>query len=93
MKHMVNGKVVELVAGPDGSIQSDALRKAAGITDDRQLLIQLPDGSNRLINPGETIKVPPEQYFTDAPAHKRGSQTTNGHFHIDTRGGDRLDAK
>jgi hypothetical protein len=73
MQHMVNGRVVELQTQPDGSIDSDALRQAAGIPENRQLILQLPDGSNRIINPGENIRVPPQQFFMDAPVHKRGS--------------------
>lgn len=74
MQHMVNGRVVELQTQPDGSIDSDALRQAAGIPENRQLILQLPDGSNRIINPGENIRVPPQQFFMDAPVHKRGCQ-------------------
>lgn len=72
MRHMVNGRVVEVSTESDGSVPSDALRRAAGIADDRQLILQLPDGGNRIINPGEKVSVPPEQFFFDAPAHKRG---------------------
>ncbi len=75
MRHMVNGRIVEMFVESDGSIQSDALRRAAGVSDDRQLILQLPDGSNRIINPGENVKVPPDQFFLDAPAHKRGPLT------------------
>jgi hypothetical protein len=33
----------------------------------------LPDGSNRIVNSGESVRVSPGQYFFDAPSHKRGS--------------------
>lgn len=72
MKHMVNGRIVELQTGDDGCVDSDLLRQAAGIPEDRPLILQLPDGSNRIINPGEQVRVSPEQFFVDAPAHKRG---------------------
>jgi hypothetical protein len=69
---MVNGRIVELTTTEDGSVDSDSLRQAAGIPDDRQLILQLPDGSNKVINPGEQLNVPPDQFFSDIPPHKRG---------------------
>ena len=72
MRHMVNGRIVELEPEPDGSVNSDVLRRAANVPDDRQLILQLPDGTNRVINPGENVRVPQQQFFVDAPAHKRG---------------------
>ena len=72
MRQMVDGRVVEVSTRSDGSVQSGALRQAAGIPDDRQLVLQLPDGSNRIINPGEDVNLPPDQFFTEIPAHKRG---------------------
>jgi hypothetical protein len=72
VKHMVNGRIVELEPEPDGSVNSDELRRAANIQQDRQLILQLPDGDSRVINPGEKVRVPPQQFFVDAPAHKRG---------------------
>lgn len=71
---MVNGRVVPVQAEPDGSIRADKLRKAAGVPDDRQMILQLPDGSNRVINPGENVHLPPDQFFFDAPGHIRGSR-------------------
>ena len=72
MRHMVNGRVVELRTRPDGSVDSDALRRAAGIADNRQLILQTPDGANRIINPGTRLSLTGEQFFTDAPSHQRG---------------------
>ena len=72
MRHRVNGRVVEITTNPDGSIDTDALRKAAGIPQNRSLILQLPDGNNRVINDGENLQVQPEQYFVDAPSHVRG---------------------
>jgi hypothetical protein len=69
---MVNGRLVDIPMEPDGSIDSDALRAAAGIPDDRPLIQQLPDGSNRIVNPAETLHVKPGQYYIDAPPHRRG---------------------
>jgi hypothetical protein len=74
MKHMVNGRLVELSTERDGSIDSDRLRKAAGIPDDRPLILQMPDGSNRVVNPGERVYLKPGESIIDAPEHKRGDQ-------------------
>ncbi len=69
---MINGKVVEVRTQADGSVEARDLRRAAGLKDDRQLILQLPDGSNRVINPGEKLQVSPDQYFRDIPNHTRG---------------------
>jgi hypothetical protein len=73
MKRMINGEEYEIPTNADGSIDSDVVRKAAGIPPDRPLLLQRSDGSNRVINPGEHITVRPEEHMTDAPAHTRGA--------------------
>ena len=72
MRQMVNGRVIQVPTDTDGGLDSDSLREAAGVPHERPLILQLPDGSNQLINPGEKLKVKPDQYFTDAPAHRRG---------------------
>ena len=72
MRHMVNGRIVELEPESDGSVNSDDLRRAANVPEDRQLILQLPDGSSQVINPGENVRLAPQQFFVDAPAHKRG---------------------
>jgi hypothetical protein len=72
VKHVVNGKFIEVITASDGTVDAAELRKAAGIPDDRPLIVQLPDGSNRLINANENVPVAPGQTFIDAPAHKRG---------------------
>ncbi|MDA1278408.1 MAG: hypothetical protein O2960_30825 [Verrucomicrobia bacterium] len=72
MRQMVNGQVVDVPTGSDGALNSDTLRKAAGIPDDRPLVLQMPDGNNHLVNPGERLKINPGQYFMDAPLHTRG---------------------
>jgi len=73
MRHMVNGRIVGVPAEANGSVQSDAIRRAARIPQDRPLILQLPDGSNKIINPGENVSLTSDQFFIDAPAHKRGS--------------------
>jgi hypothetical protein len=72
MQHIVNGRIVELPVGPDGSVDFDVLRRAAGIPSDRQLILQSPDGSNRIINPGERRRLAYGECSVDAPAHVRG---------------------
>lgn len=80
MRHMVNGQingqVFELFADGNGDVSSDAIRKAARIPADRPLILQLPDGSNKIINPGENLPLTSDQFFRDIPVHKRGSGTT-----------------
>ena len=72
MKHMINGRIVDVPTSDDGGVDSTILRQAANIPPDRPLILQLPDGTNKLINPEEKLKVEPGQYFVDAPAHIRG---------------------
>lgn len=72
MRQMVNGRVVRVPTDADGGMDSDQLREVAGVQGDRPLILQLPDGSNRLVNPGEKMLVKPNQYFIDAPVHVRG---------------------
>lgn len=69
---MVNGQVVDIPLEPDGSIDSDVLRGVAGIPAERPLIQQMPNGSNRVVNPAETLRVKPGQFFIDAPPHRRG---------------------
>lgn len=72
MHQMVNGREVDIPTDADGGIDSDILRHAAGVPEDRPLIRQLPDGSNQLVNPGEKLFIKPLQYFMDAPLHVRG---------------------
>jgi hypothetical protein len=73
MRQVVNGKIVELQTEADGSFDADALRNAAGIDPNRAFVVQMPDGTNRVVNPGERLSAAPEQSFMDAPKHKRGA--------------------
>ncbi|MHB8973988.1 MAG: hypothetical protein ACYC3X_27740 [Pirellulaceae bacterium] len=72
MRQMVNGRLVEVRTGINGSVSSNEIRRAAGIALNRPLVLQLPDGSNRVINPGEDVSIAPDQHFTHIPPHKRG---------------------
>lgn len=71
MQQVVNGRVFELQQCSDGSIYANDVRRAAGIPSGRQLILQLPDGSNRIVNPGEKIPLR-SSHFTHVPDHKRG---------------------
>ncbi len=87
MRQMVNGRLVEVRTGVNGSVSSNDIRRAAGIEPNRPLVLQLPDGSNRIINPGEEISIAPDQYFTHIPEHKRGgvgTTYTQGHVGLVT---------
>jgi hypothetical protein len=75
MKHMINGKLFELPTEPDGSVDSDVVRKAAGIPDDRPLILQMPDGKNRMVNAGEHVLLRPGEAIIDAPEHVRGDHS------------------
>jgi hypothetical protein len=72
MREMINGQVVEVPTDSGGRINSDDLRRAAGLAENRPLILQMPDGNNQLVNPGEKLQVNPGQYFMDAPLHVRG---------------------
>jgi len=73
---MINGRLVEVPTNPDGSVSSDSIRRAARLAKDRPLILQQPDGSNKVYNPGENIPFTSDQIFVeDIPLHKRGLQT------------------
>jgi len=71
MKHIIDGHVVELPTRPDGLVASDDLRRAAGMPRDCLLILQLPDGSLRLVGPGEDVQVQQDQFFLGPPKHHR----------------------
>ncbi len=72
MIQMVNGREIEVPTDADGSIDSDKLREVASVPAKRPLVLQLPDGRNEVINPGEVIKVRPGSHFMDMALHDRG---------------------
>ena len=75
MQRMINGRLVEVFTNRDGSVSSDSIRKAARLPKDRPLVLQQPDGSNKIINPGDDIQLASDQIFLeDIPLHKRGSE-------------------
>lgn len=71
MRVMMNGELYDLPTDRDGSVDSDDLRRVAGVTADRPLIVQRSEG-NQLVNPGEKLRVKPGEHFLDAPAHRRG---------------------
>jgi len=73
MRQMVNGQVVDVPTDSGGRVDSDSLRTAAAVPSNRPLILQMPDGSNQLVNPGEKLRINPGQYFMDAPRHERGA--------------------
>ena len=72
MRVMVNGREIEVPTDSDGSVNSDAIRRAAGIPDDRVLIKQDSAGGNELVNPGDAVVCGPYQHLTDGPIHRRG---------------------
>lgn len=72
MKHEVNGKFVEVVTASDGTVDAAALHRATGIPNERPLIVQMPDGSKRIISANESIPAGSGQTFVDAPLHMRG---------------------
>jgi len=72
MRIIMNGREVNVPADNNGGVDSDSLREVSGVPDDRPLLLQGPDGGNRLVNPGERVFVRPGESFLDCPRHRRG---------------------
>jgi hypothetical protein len=72
MRQFINGREYDIPTNPDGSINSNTLRKASGIPSNRALIMQNPDGSNRMVNPGQNLNVRPGQHYSDMFLHKRG---------------------
>jgi hypothetical protein len=72
MKHIVNNRVIEIQPQSNGTISSDDLRRLAGVAPDREFILEMPDGSNMVVNPGDNLHLPRSTKFTDAPKHKRG---------------------
>lgn len=68
----VNGVPVQVPVDPDGMIDTDVLRRVAGVRRNRPLIHQQADGINKLINPGERLRLRPGQEFMDASLHDRG---------------------
>ena len=72
MKQMVNGQIIDVPLDPGGALDSDILRQVAGVAANRPLIMQMPDGTNEIINPGSRIVANPGQFYVDAPVHRRG---------------------
>lgn len=74
MKQIINGKGIDIPVNSDGSIEADTLRQLARIPTNRALVLQQPDGRNRIVNPGERLAIQPLTTFVDAPLHERGAE-------------------
>lgn len=72
MRMLVNGQELDVPTNPDGSVSSEIIRGAGNMDSTRVLMQRTPDGSNKIINPGESVYVGPHDHFDAAPAHKRG---------------------
>ncbi|MCK4658176.1 MAG: hypothetical protein KAV82_01520 [Phycisphaerae bacterium] len=69
---MINGKELDVPTRDDGTIDVDAIKKAAGISPDRLVIRQNRDGSNQVVNPGDEICARPGDHYMDGPIHKNG---------------------
>ena len=75
MQRMINGKLVEVQTNPDGSVSSDSIRRAIRMPKERPFVLHTPDGSNKVVNPGENIPFTTDKIFVDdIPLHIRGIQ-------------------
>lgn len=72
MRHFINGNEIEVPVDSQGRIDSDVLRRLARIPENRTLVLQRPDRSNLVVNPGDRVQVDAASHFVDAPAHTRG---------------------
>ena len=72
MRRMINGKWVDCNAGPDGQVNTEDLKEAANIPPDRSLVLQAPDGSNRVLPSNVSFAFPKDFNIIDVPAHRRG---------------------
>jgi len=72
MRHVIGGEIIEVPVDDFGQVSSKAVRIAAGIPDDRPLIVKMPNGSNVQVNPDDDVMLQPGQEFHDAPVHIRG---------------------
>lgn len=73
MKQFINGREYDVPVQPDGSIDSEDLKRFASIPENRSLVLKRQDGSNYLVNPGDRVIVRPGEHYADAPYHTRGA--------------------
>jgi hypothetical protein len=74
MRQTINGKIFDIPTDSSGRIDSDHLRRAAGIPADRSLVLKRTDGSNYMLNPHGKVLVNPDEEFSDIPNHVRGNR-------------------
>ena len=69
---MMNGRKVHVPTDGSGQIDSDDVRRGAGVDDERPLVLSKSDGTNVVINPGERLLAADGDSLMDMPLHKRG---------------------
>jgi hypothetical protein len=72
MRCMINCQEFDIPTREDGTIDVDAIKRAAGISQDRLVIRQGHDGRNEVLNPGGEASAQPGDRFMDAPIHKQG---------------------
>jgi len=72
MKRLINGIEIEIPMNVDGTISAEDLRRCSGIADNRQMILQRPDGTNEFIKPGQDIQIRPTDHIVAAPRTVRG---------------------
>jgi len=72
MKRRVNGQWVDIPTDSSGRVDSDELRRAAGLPEDRALILHKQAGENEVVNPHAVITVDDGDAFSDAPLTVRG---------------------
>ena len=70
MKHFINGCPIE-ATGPNGTLSSDDWQRARDVRLSSYQVLELPDGSYRLIGPGIEVSVPPFDLSSAPPKHHR----------------------
>ena len=72
MKRFVNGRLVEIPSPQGDYCNTDELRVVADIPPDRTLILQQPDGENRVLAQRDYFSFPEGFSLIDVPTHKRG---------------------
>jgi hypothetical protein len=72
MRTLINSREYDIPTNSDGTIDADALRRAAGVPSNRALILKKTDGSNDIVNPGQKLQIQPGQHFSDMSLHRRG---------------------
>lgn len=73
MRQMVGGQVVDIQRESNGQIDVGALRRQLRLPNNRVLIAQNPNGSNRLMSSKGLERLDPYEHLMDVPWMKRGS--------------------